>query len=260
MAGFLSRVSALLFVALALAACGRAPEQRAEWRGQAERECVRSGRVAMGPHIRVTRPIEGPGVCGLELPHRVEAFSRAGTRVSTPVVMTCPMVAAMDGWLTETVQPAAVDHFGSPVVEVMTAGTYNCRRMLNRSYGRMSEHSYANAMDVTGFVLADGRRIRVGRASAPSPSPWFWQNERTMGVSRDGWFDLMQTGPGEGSAAPPDITFGGDAKPFWRHVRNGACNTFSTTLGPGSEDGAHEEHLHLDMARHGRDGRRRICR
>jgi hypothetical protein len=260
MAVFPYRVTALLLAGLALAACGRVPEQRAAWRGEAERQCVQQGHVQASPGVRVTRPIDGPGVCGLELPHRVEQFSRAGTRVSTPVVMTCPMVASMDRWLTEVVQPAAVDQFQSPVVEVMTAGTYNCRRILNRSSGPMSEHAFANAMDVTGFVLADGRRIRVGRNTAPATSPWFWQNERTMGVGREGWFDLMQTGVGEDAAAPPDITFGGDAKPFWRHVRNGACQIFSTTLGPGSEDGAHEEHLHLDMARHGRDGRRRVCR
>ncbi len=253
-----SRVLLTVLAGLVLASCGRAPEQRAAWRDEAEQRCVREGRVQPSPRIRIQPPIQPNGVCGMAIPHRVEQFTRSGVNVSTPVSMTCPMVAAMDEWLTTTVQPAAVQHFGTAVTAVETAGTYNCRRILHRSYGAWSEHAFGNAMDVTAFVLADGRRVRVGRTEVRTPSPWFWQNEGIVGVSRSAIYDVVQIGPGEDAAAPPDITFGGDAKPFWRQVRNGACGVFSTTLGPGSEDGAHEEHIHVDLARHSRG--RRICR
>lgn len=246
-----------------LSACGRAPgEQRDAWRAQAEIQCLRSGQVRLSNQVRVVPAINPGGLCGADHPLRVEAFPRASMRVNRPVQMTCPMVAATDQWLESVVQPAAERSFGQRVVEIETYGTYNCRRILHRRSGPMSEHSFANAIDVSGFVLADGRRVRVGRAtSTPLPSPWRFQSERALGVSMSsGGLDLITIGPGIDGASPPEINFGGDHRGFWREVRDGACRTFSTVLGPGSEDGAHEEHLHLDLARHGRNGTRRICR
>ena len=42
-----------------------------------------------------------------------------------------------------------------------------------------------------------------------------------------------------------DTEFG----PILQAIHRGACGTFGTTLGPGS-DGHHEDHLHFDVARH----------
>ena len=42
-----------------------------------------------------------------------------------------------------------------------------------------------------------------------------------------------------------DTEFG----PMLQAIHRGACGTFGTTLGPGS-DGHHEDHLHYDVARH----------
>ena len=40
---------------------------------------------------------------------------------------------------------------------VETFGSYNCRNVAGSS--RLSAHSTASAVDISGFVLADGRRI-----------------------------------------------------------------------------------------------------
>jgi hypothetical protein len=256
---FCVAVTALLFVA----ACGRNEAPRAEWRAQAERACMQSGQVRLSQSIRRRAPINPGGSCGADYPLEVSGFDRADIRMSRAAPMTCPMVAATDRWLAEVVQPSAIAHFGSPVAEIETYGTYNCRRVMNRRSGPLSEHAFANAIDISGFRLADGRRVRVGRATAPAlPSPWRFLEERSLGVSMaQGGLDLVTIGPGIDGAAPPEINFGSnDSRAFWRQVRNGACAKFSTVLGPGSEDGAHEDHLHLDLARHGRGGNRRVCR
>jgi hypothetical protein len=57
---------------------------------------------------------------------------------------------------------------------ILQLGTYNCRRMA--AYPDLvSEHSFANAIDVAAFVLADGRRVDVQRdwvrADQPAPRP-----------------------------------------------------------------------------------------
>lgn len=45
---------------------------------------------------------------------------------------------------------------------------------------------------------------------------------------------------------------------FLRAVRTTACGYFTTVLGPGS-NAAHDTHYHLDLGRHGRSGKYRIC-
>jgi len=59
-----------------------------------------------------------------------------------------------------SLQPVALQKFGSAVANMSNIGTYNCRSM--RQYpGIVSQHGFANAIDVTGFTLADGTNINV---------------------------------------------------------------------------------------------------
>jgi len=58
----------------------------------------------------------------------------------------------------------------SPVRTIVQLGTYNCRRMA--AYPDLvSEHSFANAIDVAVFVLANGRRVEVERDWVPAVQP-----------------------------------------------------------------------------------------
>src|SRR4029077_3081670 len=62
----------------------------------------------------------------------------------------------------------------SPVRTIVQLGTYNCRRMA--AYPDLvSEHSFANAIDVATFALKNGRAVVVARVSTradrPAPSP-----------------------------------------------------------------------------------------
>lgn len=83
-------------------------------------------------------------------------------RPSRPVV-TCPLAAAWALFERHALQPAAARHFNSRVVAVRHLGSYACRNVYHRSAGRRSEHATANALDVTGFMLANGREIRLPR-------------------------------------------------------------------------------------------------
>jgi hypothetical protein len=79
--------------------------------------------------------------------------------VSPPAKLACPLVSALDRWVTEGVQPAALHWFGQSVTEIHQIGSYSCRHMVGGS--GVSEHSYGNALDIAGFTLADGRKITV---------------------------------------------------------------------------------------------------
>jgi hypothetical protein len=239
---------------LGMAGCSRyQKEQRAEWRSQAEKACMRTGNVRESQHVRIAKTLEGPGSCGADLPLRVSGFTMDNmditasspnlsnnglsnnglrnpasgfvTKLNHESTMNCPMYSAVDRWLEQVVQPASMARFGQPVTELRIMGTYSCRRMNNgQASARMSEHSFANAIDVGGFKLADGSIITVLK----------------------GWKG------------------GEQEQNFLREVHSGACSNFATVLGPGA-DAFHYDHFHFDLARHGsgrtsRGGNRSICR
>ena len=76
---------------------------------------------------------------------------------------TCAVDAGLVLWLRNGVQPAAARIMGSRVSTVEHYGTYACRRISGRAEGAWSQHATGNAIDIAGFVLADGRRVSIRR-------------------------------------------------------------------------------------------------
>lgn len=138
------------------------------------------------------------------------------------VVTACPVAAALLLWERDVVQPAARRHLGARVTAFDHAGSYSCRRIGGGAEGRFSEHSTADAIDVTGFRLDNGERVSV------------------LG-------DWNGDAPGRAARAA-----------FLRAVRDGACRLFATTLSPDYNE-AHRDHFHLDQAARGASGGR-LCR
>lgn len=108
------------------------------------------------------------------------------------LVTSCPVAAALLLWEDRVLQPSAMRRFGSRVSQVYHSGSYSCRRLYGRADGPFSEHATADAVDITGFRLADGRRISV----------------------------LRDWAAGDTEAA------------FLRDIRTGACDYFATVLSP----------------------------
>lgn len=75
--------------------------------------------------------------------------------------MTCGVALGFALWDRQVLQPAARAELGSAVARVEHYGTYSCRRQYGAATGRVSEHAFANALDVAGVRLRDGRRITV---------------------------------------------------------------------------------------------------
>jgi hypothetical protein len=82
-----------------------------------------------------------------------------GTPVSNLGAMTCPLGYAFTQWVQSDLQVPAMGEFGSAITKVETMGTYSCRNIAGSA--RLSEHASANAVDVSAFILADGRRVSV---------------------------------------------------------------------------------------------------
>ncbi len=181
-------------VMLLLAACGRwVGVQREAWRTDAEERCLAARGVKPSQFVRPLSEMNGPGVCGMTRPFRVAAATEGQVVVKPQATLACPMISAFDRWLIEVVQPAAQTRLGVAVTEVK-AGSYNCRPRNNVRGAKLSEHGFGNALDIMGFVLADGRTISVVR----------------------GW---------RGSV---------EEQAFLREVLANSCRLFTTVLGPGS--------------------------
>ncbi len=81
------------------------------------------------------------------------------TEVSNLGPVRCELANKFAAWTEYAVRRAARQYLGSELVRIETMGSYSCRRIAGS--GRLSEHGRANAIDVSGFVLANGRRITV---------------------------------------------------------------------------------------------------
>ena len=55
-----------------------------------------------------------------------------------------------------------------------------------------------------------------------------------------------------------DWQAGGELAAFLRRIHKAACDRFTTVIGPDGDEW-HRDHIHLDLGRHGKTGRYRIC-
>jgi hypothetical protein len=132
---------------------------------------------------------------GCQVRNAWRVASMDGVQFSQPATMNCGMIGPLDDWMTGIVQPAAQRSFGESVVAVDVAASYSCRARDNISGAKMSEHGFGNAIDISGFTLESGRKVRVAQG--------FWGSS----------FD----------------------KRFIGEVRHQACADFNTVLGPGTD-------------------------
>jgi hypothetical protein len=127
------------------------------------RDCLR--RLApLGAEIEIAEPIKH-GQCGTPAPVVLKRLGPGAGKVEIqpPAMLNCAMVASLNTWVEKTMQPAAREMLGSPIVRIRAFAGYNCRNRIGTAYhaDRLSEHAFANAIDIAGFVTADGRTVDV---------------------------------------------------------------------------------------------------
>ncbi len=90
------------------------------------------------------------------------AVASAGpVEVKPAATLACPIVSALDQWISGAVQPAALRWFRQPVVEIKQISAYSCRGMNGNPNAHISEHAFGNALDIAEFLLADGHKVSV---------------------------------------------------------------------------------------------------
>jgi len=150
--------------------------------------------------------------CGIVNPLTVTEIL-PGVSLSPAAELRCETARAMATWVRDIVQPAAgrLDERGA-LAGLEQGSGYICRRRNNAPEGKLSEHSFGNAIDVMAFRFAEGEPIRV------EPR----EREGTL------------------------------AEAFQRTARAGACLYFTTVLGPGTDAAhADHLHLDVKQRRGG---------
>jgi hypothetical protein len=130
----------------------------AELRG--ERELC--NRILRPPYIEAQAIPDQPITegCGWATAVRITALS--GARLSSDK-LTCQSAAGLALWVAHDVQPLALELLGQRVASIRQLGTFSCRNVVGSPMfkGWRSAHAAANAIDIAGFTLADGRQITV---------------------------------------------------------------------------------------------------
>ncbi len=98
-------------------------------------------------------------ICGWDIARDVQASAHIKL-IPDSVDMQCPLSIASHLWLQE-INQIALDEMGRTITGILHYGTYSCRKQNGNNSGQWSEHAFANAWDVAGFELSDGRMIIV---------------------------------------------------------------------------------------------------
>jgi len=139
------------------------------------------------------------GACGLPAPIRLLGFDYGSEPVllfSPAPTVSCKMAENLRRWADDVLQPSARAHLHARIESITTLSSYHCRPRYDDPGQRISQHAFANAVDISEFVTEKGERIGVLD---------FWN------------------AAGERSA-------------FLHAIHDGACKIFGTTLGPEAND------------------------
>lgn len=170
------------------------------------RECVK----LLGPiaaEVEVSPPVKSEqcGAPAAVLLRRVGSGANK-VEINPPAMLNCAMVATLHGWVEKTLQPAAQASFGAPIARLRSASGYACRnRNGSRSpIERLSEHALANAIDIAGFVTADGRSIDVARFWGPTRRDEREAERVAAARAKEGKPEPEKAEPAQKEAAPRD--------------------------------------------------------
>jgi hypothetical protein len=169
--------------------------------------------------IGVGREQDGVYTCGA---HQVVRFKRGPGKIayenSNPL-LTCTMALALADF-ERIAQEEAERIIGSRIVTIQHLGTYNCREMVN--FDMLSEHSFANGIDLERFVFANGESA----------------------VVLDDFQPKLET-----PTDPKTVFLRTLANRLWDE------EVFSVVVTPYF-DNLHRNHIHVDLARYRVDGSR----
>lgn len=119
-----------------------------------------------------SRPVaDSQGTCPLSNVVRVQNFG--AVKLSNSFLASCPLALSSALFIKQQAQPLTERFMGSTLTRIDHYGSYACRNIYHRENARRSEHASAEALDISGFRLANGKQVTVLKGwRQPETQPW----------------------------------------------------------------------------------------
>lgn len=186
----------------------------------------------LGPLISEVHPD-----CGSE--DAVSLSKVADMTLEPAAVVNCRLARALADWSEDTLAPLAERRFQAEVVAAVVVDSYSCRPRNRQEGARLSEHSFANAIDISAFRLSDGTLVTVLKGWEVAPVE-----------------EAAAARPADKADADELLAREEAESAFLRELWAASCGggDFGTVLGPEA-NALHADHLHFD----GRERRSAWC-
>lgn len=160
------------------------------------------------------------GQCGIQSPLALSAVVANGRSIllNETITTDCGMASALPDWIGE-VDSYITAHDKTRIKTVNFSTSYSCRNVDNAKTGNLSFHAFADALDLMGFGLEDGRTISIAPGFNGTPE---------------------------------------QGRDILHFTRDAACTHFMTVLSPDA-DSFHQDNMHVDLACHGKMCTARLC-
>lgn len=251
------------------------------------RKCLRV-LAPIATEVELEVPVK-KGPCGMSAPVLLRSVG-SSTRVSfsPPPQMNCRLAAQTAQWVETVLQPAAREVLGSRIARIVGASSYSCRNMYSKPDLPLSQHATGSAIDISAFVTADGRTIRVAKAWGPTERDILAAQKKAAEAAAKAAAkkkDSKSTKEDTAAASPEKTKksseeakvhkagYKTDERPqppvvatattltaaktresaFLNRLHSGACTVFGTVLGPEANE-AHRDHFHFDVKERKRRG------
>ena len=148
---------------------------------------------ALGADAEPVERFRTEGGCGIDDPVKDHQTGRCRVKDNTLTgkpVMSCRFALKFADWTANVAAPMARHHLGADLSQLLVGPGYVCRRRNNAKKGKLSEHAFGNAIDITGLKLSNGERVLISglpRATGPM--------KRFLGAARITCLRIFHHGP-----------------------------------------------------------------
>jgi hypothetical protein len=136
----------------------------------------------LGAEFRVAEDVSGEGSCGLQRPIHLKSL-KGGVDVTGDPIMTCTMARGLAQWMTEVVIPSAELHLKARPSALHIGTSYQCRNRYGSIGGKISEHAFGNAVDISGLSFTERGPFQVQVRNDDTPDRPFQAAIRAGGCA-----------------------------------------------------------------------------
>ncbi len=148
---------------------------------------------SLGVKFKIKKKIDGPGQCGAPRPLNILKLKKNMLITSdVDVLLRCEIALALARWVSDVVVPSAQLHLEANPSKINISTSYKCRKRNSNARAKLSEHAFANGVDLMGISFDKIKPMKIQARNGDSDS----------------------------------------VRAFQAAIRGGACAYFTTVIGP----------------------------